>query len=67
MATWTNKQWGALIGALVVFSIALVGWGDTAMVVIFGVIGYFVGKFLDGELDLQDIQQRVQQRTRGGG
>ena len=65
MATWTYKQWGALIGALVVFSIALVGIGETALVVIFGVIGYFVGKFLDGELNVQDIQQRAQQR-RGG-
>ncbi|HKH75831.1 MAG TPA: hypothetical protein VKA51_02625 [Rubrobacteraceae bacterium] len=65
MATWTYKQWGALIGALVVFSIALVGIGETALVVIFGVIGYFFGKFLDGELNLQDIQQRAQQR-RGG-
>ena len=65
MATWTYKQWGALIGALVVFSIALVGIGETALVVIFGVIGYFVGKFLDGELDLQDIRARAQ--GRGGG
>ena len=65
MATWTYKQWGALIGALVVFSIALVGIGETALVVIFGVIGYFVGKFLDGELNLQDIQQRAQ-GGRGG-
>jgi uncharacterized membrane protein len=66
MATWTYKQWGALIGALVVFSIALVGSGETALVVIFGVIGYFVGKFLDGELNLQDIQQRAQGRSRQG-
>jgi len=66
MATWTYKQWGALIGALVVFSIALVGIGATAVAVIFGVIGYFVGKFLDGELDLQDIQQRAQGRNRQG-
>lgn len=65
MATWTYKQWGALIGALVVFSIALVGIGETALVVIFGVIGYFVGKFLDGELDLQDVRERAQGR-RGG-
>lgn len=66
MATWTYKQWGALIGALVVFSIALVGIGATAVAVIFGVVGYFVGKFLDGELDLQDIQQRAQGRDRQG-
>lgn len=67
MATWTNKQWGALIGALVVFSIALVGWGDTALVVIFGVVGYYIGKYLDGELDLQDIRDRAQRRRTGGG
>lgn len=66
MATWTNKQWGALIGALIVFSIALIGWGDTALVVIFGVVGYYVGKFLDGEIDLQDLRDRAQGRTRGG-
>ena len=50
------------------FSIALVGFGETALVVLFGVIGYFVGKFLDGELDVQDIQQRaqgLQQRAQG--
>jgi uncharacterized membrane protein len=66
MTTWTYKQWGALIGALVMFSIALVGIGETALVVIFGVIGYLVGKFLDGELDVQDIQQRAQRRMSGG-
>lgn len=70
MSTWTYKQWGALIGALVMFSIALVGIGETALVAIFGVIGYFVGKFLDGELTVQDIQQRaqgLQQRAQGRG
>lgn len=64
MITWSYKQWGAVIGALIVFSIALVGIGETALVVIFGVVGYFIGKFLDGELDLQDIQQRAQGRDR---
>ena len=62
MIHWTNKQWGALIGALVMFSVALVGFGGTALVVLFGVLGYFVGKFLDGELDLEDIRERSQRR-----
>ncbi len=62
MATWTNKHWGALIGALVVFSIGLIGFDETALVVLFGVIGYFVGKFLDGELDVEDIRNRAQRR-----
>ena len=68
MSSLTYKQWGALIGALVAFSVALIGLGETVWVVIFGVIGYFVGKFLDGELSVQDIQQRaqgLQQRAQG--
>jgi hypothetical protein len=64
LATWTNKQWGAVIAALVVFSVALVGIGATALVVIFGIVGYFAGKFLDGELDLEDIRDRAQGRRR---
>jgi hypothetical protein len=64
MVTWTNKQWGALIGALVVFCVALIGLGATALVVLFGVGGYFVGKFLDGELDVEDLRDRAQGRRR---
>ena len=63
MTTWTNKHWGALIGALVVFSISLIGFGETALVVLFGVLGYFVGKFLDGEIDPEDIRARAQGRS----
>jgi uncharacterized membrane protein len=64
MIHWINKQWGALIGALVMFSIALVGFQGTALVVLFGVLGYFVGKFLDGDLDLEDIRGPSQRRRR---
>ena len=62
MINWTYKQWGAVIGALVMFSVALVGIGETALVVLFGVAGYFVGKFLDGELDVEDVRMRAQRR-----
>ncbi len=65
MATWTNKQWGALIAGLIVFLIALIGVGEAALVVIFAIIGYFIGKYLDGELDAEDIRARAQGR-RGG-
>ena len=65
MATWTNKQWGALIGGLIVFLIALIGLGATALVVLVAVIGYFVGMFLDGELTVEDIQARAQGRRSG--
>ncbi|MBA2442019.1 MAG: hypothetical protein H0V53_06390 [Rubrobacter sp.] len=64
MAIWTNKQWGAVIGALLIFAGALVGIGTTALIVLFGIAGYLVGKFLDGELDLQDLRDRAQGRER---
>lgn len=62
MATWTNKQWGALIAGLVVFLIALIGVGEAGLVVLFAVIGYFIGKYLDGEIDTEDIRARAQGR-----
>jgi uncharacterized membrane protein len=62
MVNWTNKQWGAVIGAFVMFSIVLVGFGSTALVVLVGILGYFVGKFLDGEVDFEDLRERSQRR-----
>ncbi len=62
MAAWTNKQWGAVIGALVLFSMFLIGFEQTLVVVLFGVIGYVIGKYLDGEIDTEDIRARAQGR-----
>ena len=64
MDNWTNKQWGAVIGALVLFSMFLIGFSATTVVVLFGILGYFIGKFLDGELELEDIRDRAQRRYR---
>jgi hypothetical protein len=62
MATWTNKQWGALIAGVVVFLVFLLGLGEAAVVVLFAILGYFIGKFLDGELDTEDLRARAQGR-----
>lgn len=62
MVTWTNKQWGALIAGIVVFLIALLGVGSAALVVLAAILGYFIGKFLDGEIDTEDIRARAQGR-----
>ena len=64
MHGWSNKHWGTLIGFLVIFSAGLVGVGVTAIAVLAAILGYFIGKFLDGELSLQEIQDRAQGRTR---
>jgi len=65
VATWTNKQWGALIGGVLIFLIAVYGIGVAALVVLFAIIGYFIGKFLDGDLDVEDIRDRAQGRGNG--
>ena len=62
MDTWTNKQWGAVIGALALFSMYLIGFTQTLVVVLFGIIGYVIGKYLDGEIDPEDIRARAQGR-----
>lgn len=62
---WTNKHWGALIGGLLVFLIALIGVGITALIVVFAVIGYIIGKYLDGEVDLEEVRARAQGRQSG--
>jgi uncharacterized protein YcfJ len=62
MVTWTNKHWGALIGAAVLLVITWLGLGAAALVVLGGVIGYFIGKFLDGEIDVEDVLERAQGR-----
>jgi uncharacterized membrane protein len=54
-----------VIGALVLFSIFLIGFEETLVVVLFGIIGYFIGKYLDGEIDTDDIRARAQGRQRG--
>ena len=62
MTNWTNKQWGALIGAVVMFLIIVIGIEETALVALIGVLGYFIGKFLDGDFDIEDIRERSQRR-----
>lgn len=62
MTNWTNKQWGALIGAVVMFLIIVIGIEETVLVALIGVLGYFIGKFLDGDFDLEDIRERSQRR-----
>ncbi len=62
MANWTNKQWGAVIGVILVFLLVLIGPGYTALAILVGAVGYLIGKFLDGEIDLDDLRARAQGR-----
>lgn len=66
MAHWTNKHWGAVIGVALVVAIVLIGPGFTALGVLFGLGGFYAGKVLDGELDLEEIRARAQSRFQRG-
>lgn len=59
-----SRHWGAIIGVVLIVLIASVGAGFTALAIIAGVIGYFVGKFVDGEISSEEIRDRAQGRTR---
>ena len=62
MITLNYKVLGAIIGALVVFFLFEIGFEETIVVLLFAVIGYFVGSYISGELDIEDAQRRIQQR-----
>jgi uncharacterized membrane protein len=64
MTAWTSKEWGAVIGVLLVVLTAWLGLGVAALAVVFGAVGFFVGKFLDGELDVEELRARAQGRSR---
>jgi uncharacterized membrane protein len=49
----------------VLFSMFLIGFEETLVVVLFGIIGYVIGKYLDGEIDIDDIRARAQGRQSG--
>ncbi|MBA2534439.1 MAG: hypothetical protein H0V21_05475 [Rubrobacter sp.] len=48
---------------LAVLLVYLVGLGPAAVVTLGAIAGYFVGKYLDGELDVEEIRARAQGRS----
>lgn len=65
LATWNYREWGAIIGVALVIISALLGVGIAALAVIGGLVGYLIGRFMEGELDLSSVQERARQRNRG--
>lgn len=61
---WSFKQWGALVGGILVFLIIFLGFGSAALIAAGAIIGYFIGQFLDGDLDLEEVRNRAQGRGR---
>jgi hypothetical protein len=62
MPALSYREWGAVIGVVLVVLGAWLGVGITAVAIVCGIIGYLVGRFLEGELDIGAIQQRARGR-----
>ncbi|MBE0448085.1 MAG: DUF2273 domain-containing protein [Actinobacteria bacterium] len=58
----TNTQLGVLIGFILGVAWIAVGFESVLLGIIFGAIGYFVGRVLDGQIDLQTYVQRYSRR-----
>ena len=62
MPVLTYREWGAIIGVVLVVIGIWHGAGAAAIAIVGGIIGYLIGRFLEGELDLGDLQERARRR-----
>jgi len=53
-----NTQFGILVGLIVGIAWIAFGFASVLLGLIIAAIGYFVGKVLDGQVDLQSYIQR---------
>jgi len=53
-----NTQLGVLIGFILGVAWIAFGFESVLLGIIFGAVGFFVGKVLDGQIDLQTYIQR---------
>ncbi len=65
MPVWSYREWGAIIGVVLVVIGIWLGVGDAAIAIVGGIIGYLIGRFLEGELDFGDLQERARRRRTG--
>ncbi|NMO91356.1 DUF2273 domain-containing protein [Actinomycetospora sp. TBRC 11914] len=66
----TNTVLGLAFGVALGFAAAFGGANAFVLVLVLGVVGLLVGRFLDGRLDLTELTERVRgvgsDRDRGG-
>lgn len=60
----TNTQFGILLGFLIGAAWIAFGFNSILLGIIFAVVGYFVGRVLDGQVDLQAYLQRYSRQAR---
>jgi len=62
LRAFSYREWGAIIGVGLVLVGTTLGVGITVVAIVLGIIGYLVGRFLEGELDVEGLQERVRGR-----
>lgn len=59
------KTIGAIIGVIVGILLIWLGPLDTFLIVLFGLVGWLVGKFVYGEIDLSGVGEALMSPRRG--
>lgn len=58
----TNTQFGILIGLIIGIAWIAFGFSSVLLGVIFAAVGFYVGRILDGQVNLQQVIQRYSAR-----
>ena len=59
----SRRQYGFLVGFLIVWVIGLSGWSVALWAVVAGCAGHLVVRFLEGDLDLEGLTDRLRIRA----
>jgi hypothetical protein len=59
----SRRQYGFLVGFLIVWVIGLSGWSVALWAVAAGGVGYLVVRFLEGDLDLERLTDGLRIRA----
>jgi uncharacterized membrane protein YeaQ/YmgE (transglycosylase-associated protein family) len=63
----TSTQLGLIAGLILGVAGAFGGFGAFVLVLVLGLVGLLVGRYLDGKLDLSQLGERVRMSERDGG
>ncbi len=63
----TSTQLGLIAGLILGVAGAFGGFGAFVLVLVLGLVGLLVGRYLDGKLDLSQLGERVRMSGRDGG
>jgi hypothetical protein len=59
----SRRQYGFLVGFFIVWVIGLSGWSVALWAVVAGSVGHLVVRFLEGDLDLERLTDRLRIRA----